>query len=51
MTPTTYIEIGGIKFSVVREHINEYGLMRFDEREIVISSTIVDVDVYMTMSI
>ena len=48
MTPMTYIEIGGIKFSVIREHINEYGLMRFDEREIVISSAITDVEVYMT---
>ena len=48
MTPIIQIEIGGIKFSVVREHINEYGLMRFDEREIVISSTIADVEVYMT---
>ena len=48
MTPMNYIKIGGIKFSVIREHINEYGLMRFDEREIVISSAITDVEVYMT---
>ena len=48
MTPMNYIKIGGIKFSVIREHINEYGLMRFDEREIVISSAIADIEVYMT---
>ena len=48
MTPITQIEIGGIKFSVIREHINEYGLMRFDEREIVISSTITDAECFMT---
>ena len=44
----THIFIGGLRFEIVREHIHEYGLMRFDEREIVISSTVADVDVYIT---
>jgi len=44
----THIFIGGLKFEIVRENIHEYGLMRFDERQIVISSTVTDTEVFMS---
>lgn len=44
----THIFIGGLKFEIVRENINEYGLMRFDERQIVISIHVTDPGVCMT---
>ena len=44
----THIFIGGLRFEIVRENIHEYGLMRFDERQIVISSNITDPEVFMS---
>ena len=44
----THIFIGGLKFEIVRENIHEYGLMRFDERQIVISSNVTDPCVFMS---
>lgn len=44
----THIFIGGLRFEIVRENIHEYGLMRFDERQIVISSTVTDPSVCMS---
>ena len=48
MLPMTHIYIGGLKFEIIRENIHEYGLMRFDERQIVISSNVTDPCVCMT---
>jgi len=44
----THIFIGGLKFEIVRENIHEYGLMRFDERQIVISTSVTETDVFMS---
>ena len=48
MPPMTHIYIGGLKFEIIRENIHEYGLMRFDERQIVISSNVTDPSVCIT---
>jgi len=48
MPPMTHIYIGGLRFEIVRENIHEYGLMRFDDRQIVISSNVTDSCVCMT---
>jgi len=40
------VKIGGMDFAVTRDNIAEYGQMLFDERKIVISSSIDDAEEY-----
>jgi len=40
------VKIGGMNFTVTRDNIAEYGQMLFDERKIVISSSIEDAEEY-----